>query len=113
MPFQHPFHVKLADALAAVPTPDGKLDAEVFIHGTLTMEIYTPKKIDLQQPHTRDEGYIVIAGSGFYVNENERVAFGPGDFLFAKAGARHRFEEFSDDFAAWVIFYGPIGGELI
>jgi hypothetical protein len=23
----------------------------------------------------------------------------------------HRFEEFSDDLAVWVIFYGPEGGE--
>ena len=23
----------------------------------------------------------------------------------------HRFEEFSDDFATWVMFYGPEGGE--
>jgi hypothetical protein len=27
------------------------------------------------------------------------------------AGVQHRFEEFSDDFATWVIFYGPEGGE--
>jgi len=24
----------------------------------------------------------------------------------------HRFEEFSNDFAVWVFFYGPEGGEL-
>jgi len=23
----------------------------------------------------------------------------------------HRFEQFSDDFEAWVFFYGPEGGE--
>jgi hypothetical protein len=23
----------------------------------------------------------------------------------------HRFEDFTDDFATWVIFYGPEGGE--
>jgi len=27
------------------------------------------------------------------------------------AGVTHRFEEFSDDFGAWVMFYGPEGGE--
>jgi len=30
-----------------------------------------------------------------------------GDLLFAAAHATHRFEDFSYDFAAWVIFYGP------
>ena len=27
-------------------------------------------------------------------------------------GVDHRFTEFSDDFAAWIVFYGPRGGEL-
>jgi hypothetical protein len=27
------------------------------------------------------------------------------------AGHVHRFESFSDDFAVWVFFYGPSGGE--
>jgi hypothetical protein len=26
-------------------------------------------------------------------------------------GCVHRFEEFSDDLAVWVMFYGPDGGE--
>lgn len=34
-----------------------------------------------------------------------------GDVLFAPAGIEHRFENFSDDFVTWVIFYGPVGGE--
>ena len=27
------------------------------------------------------------------------------------AGVTHRFEEFTDDLAVWVFFYGPEGGE--
>jgi mannose-6-phosphate isomerase-like protein (cupin superfamily) len=45
------------------------------------------------------------------VRGSERVKFVSGDLLFVPAGETHRFEEFSDDFAAWVIFYGPEGGE--
>ena len=30
----------------------------------------------------------------------------------AAAGVEHRFENFSDDFAVWVFFYGPEGGEV-
>jgi hypothetical protein len=33
------------------------------------------------------------------------------DALFARAGEPHRFEDCSPDFATWVIFYGPKGGE--
>ncbi len=96
--------------MAEVPTENGQMFKEMFAQGTLSVEIYRPEKVDLQQPHTRDEVYIVVAGSGFFVNENVRAAFSPGDFLFAKAGAAHRFDDFSDDFLVWVIFYGPEGG---
>jgi mannose-6-phosphate isomerase-like protein (cupin superfamily) len=40
-----------------------------------------------------------------------RHAFGPGDVLFVPAGVEHHFENFTDDLATWVIFYGPEGGE--
>jgi mannose-6-phosphate isomerase-like protein (cupin superfamily) len=43
---------------------------------------------------------------------DERQAFGAHDVLFAAAGVEHRFENFSDDFAVWVFFYGPDGGEV-
>jgi mannose-6-phosphate isomerase-like protein (cupin superfamily) len=39
------------------------------------------------------------------------VGFAVGDALFVAAGVEHRFENFSDDLAAWVAFYGPEGGE--
>ena len=40
-----------------------------------------------------------------------REQFEPGEALFVPAGDTHRFEDFSDDFAVWVVFYGPKGGE--
>ncbi len=83
----------------------------LFEHGTLSVEIYKPEKVDLQQPHTRDEVYIVISGTGEFLNDNVRTTFCPGDFLFVPAGVTHRFENFSDDFSTWVLFYGPEGGE--
>lgn len=82
-----------------------------FVHGTLSVEIYKPNKVDLQQPHERDEAYIVISGSGEFINGTERMFFKAGDFLFVPAYREHRFENFTDDFATWVLFYGPHGGE--
>ena len=101
----------LSDALALLPSPQGKQFATVFQHGTLLIEIYAPRGSDPQQPHTRDEAYVVIQGRGEFLCAETRQSFGPGDFLFAPAGVSHRFENFSEDFAVWVIFYGPEGGE--
>ena len=90
---------------------DPERSIELFRHGTLEVELYAPRGHDPQQPHTRDEVYIVLSGEGTFFDGRSRRAYGPGDFIFVAAGIEHRFEDFSDDFAAWVIFYGPEGGE--
>lgn len=89
----------------------GNLFQEVFGHGSLYVEVYKPDSVDLQQPHTRDEIYVIISGTGEFLVDTERTNFSPGDFLFVPAGVVHRFENFSDDFVTWVFFYGPEGGE--
>ena len=85
--------------------------SEVFAHGSLSVEIYAPRGHDPQQPHTRDEVYVVVAGSGKFYCDGETRDFAPGELLFAAAGVEHRFLDFSDDFVTWVLFYGPEGGE--
>ena len=100
-----------AQGLAKLPGPNGERYAELFRHGTLVVELYAPRGRDPQAPHARDELYIVIAGEGWFVNGDARHRFAPHDVLFVPAGVVHRFEDFSDDFAAWVVFYGPEGGE--
>ena len=99
--------VTFAEALARLPGPDGKRFATVLEHGELLVEIYAPRGRDPQQPHTRDELYVVVEGEGFFVNGDARDSFGPGDVLFVPAGVVHRFENFTDDLTVWVIFYGP------
>jgi len=89
----------------------GNLAAPVLAHGSMIVEHYAPRGVDTQQPHTRDELYVVIAGTGSFINGDARHPFGPGDVIFVPAGVVHRFEDFSADFATWVIFYGPEGGE--
>ena len=98
--------VSLAEALARLPGPGGARFAEVFAHGSLSAEIFAPRGSDTQQRHARDEIYVVIAGSGEFVNGESRHTFGPGDFLFVPAGVEHRFVNFTDDLVVWVIFYG-------
>ena len=105
--------VRLAarDALTRVPAPDGCAFAELYRHGSMSIEVYAPRGHDPQQPHTRDELYVVISGRGMFRCGERSFAFEPGDLLFVPAGIPHRFEGFGDDFATWVVFYGPEGGE--
>jgi len=91
--------------------PDGERFVEAFRHGTLVVELYAPLDRDPQQPHNRDEVYFVICGSGEFVVDGQRSPFAAGDALFVAAHVEHRFENFSADFSAWVVFYGPSGGE--
>jgi mannose-6-phosphate isomerase-like protein (cupin superfamily) len=104
--------VTVKEALDYLPGPKGERFAAVLEHGSLVVEIYAPRGHDPQTPHTRDEVYIVIGGSGYFVNGETREPFGAGDLLFVPAGITHRFEDFTDDLKVWVIFYGPEGGEL-
>ena len=105
------FISNIEDALALLPTTNGKRFTTVFEHGSLLVEIYAPRGTDPQKPHTRDEVYVVAAGSGQYLCGESRQPFGPGDLLFAAAGVEHRFEDFTNDLVLWVMFYGPAGGE--
>ena len=70
-----------------------------------------PHRTDPQQPHPRDEVYVIVSGTGRFLRGEEEVIFERGDVLFAAAGKFHRFVDFSQDFVAWVFFYGPEGGE--
>lgn len=107
---QHRFTV--TESLTLLPTADGQRFIELFKHGTLTVELYAPRGIDMQTPHSRDELYVIISGTGtFREGHYADVKFGQGDVFFVPAGVEHRFKDFSDDFATWVFFYGPEGGE--
>lgn len=99
----------VANGLEALTGHDERFRA-LFAHGSLVVEIYKPDGVDLQQPHSRDELYVVASGSGYFVNGDSRAPFEPGEVLFVPAGVEHRFAEFSDDLAVWVIFFGPKGG---
>ena len=78
----NPFHLTLAQALSRMPGPYGDHYAIMLERGTLEVGLYTPKVTDPQTPHTRDELYVVMRGSGWFRNGPDRVAFGPGDVLF-------------------------------
>lgn len=107
----NPNALTLPNALAALRADPDREFVVLFRHGSLIVEIYRPVGMDRQQPHDRDEVYVIASGTGWFVNGSERHGFEPGQVLFVAAGVEHRFEDFSNDFATWVMFYGPEGGE--
>ena len=102
----------VAAALEQLAAAGGPRFLTLFEHGSLQVELYAPRGHDPQQPHTRDELYVVAQGSGQFFNGETRRPVQPGDLLFVAAGRLHRFEDFTEDFAVWVMFYGPEGGEV-
>lgn len=114
------------EARAASIEP-GHLSALLMRYGSMQLRWYAPRREDHQVPHDRDEMYFVATGTAGFVRATEAVPFGeeealgmespervsvaPGDVLFVPAGTEHRFEDMSQDFGAWMVFYGPEGGE--
>ena len=104
-------HSSLKEASNYGSPPEGNLAVPIFSHGSMEAELYTPLQIDPQTPHSRDEIYIVAKGSGEFFNGQDTICVNEGSFIFVPAGVEHRFLNFTDGFAVWVIFYGPDGGE--
>ncbi len=100
-------HLAVSDAAARIQGADTVRSIPLFRHGTLLVKYYAPRGNDPQTPHTRDELYVVAQGHGIFFDGISRRPF----LLFAAAGTPHRFEEFTDDFGVWVMFYGPENGE--
>ena len=104
-------------ALAGLPTAPtarytrGAPFATVMASGTMRVEVFAPRGVDLQTPHTQDELYFVQCGTGEIVINGQRFDAAAGDAFFVAAHVEHRFENFSKDFVTWVVFYGPPGGE--
>jgi len=107
----------LADLLAKLPLPatakwpEGVWDTQAFARDDVTVLLFTPRGHDYQTAHSQDELYFVIRGKGTFVAGGKEFPFDPGDALFVPARVPHRFLNFTDDFAAWVVFWGPHYGE--
>ena len=80
-----------------------------FRRGTLEIGLYAPRGSDPQQPHTRDEVYVVVQGNGVFEAAGERKQFAAGDVLFVAAGVAHRFHDISEELRLIVVFAPPEG----
>ncbi len=97
--------------LSKLPLPsnekwkDGVSFTTAFSKGNFQIELFAPRGTDYQTPHEQDEFYIVVRGTAELIVETERFDCTAGDALFVAAGTEHHFENMSDDFATWVVFF--------
>jgi len=107
------FYASIEDAIRQLEEEEQNRFTVLMKHGTMSLEYYSPKKVDPQTPHKQDEIYIIASGEGLFFRDGETIRCKTGDVLFVPAKMEHRFENFSNDFATWVIFYGNEGGETL
>lgn len=99
------------ELLAKLPLPadekwkDGVPFLPAFVKSGFVLEFFAPRGTDYQTPHDKDEIYIIASGTAELAKENETTICKTGDAIFVTAGEKHHFENISEDFAAWVIFF--------
>ena len=104
--------IRLAEAQAGIPGPEGERAVMVLQRGTLDVALGLPLRPSQQTPHAQDEIYFIIRGRGMLIHESNRDPFESGDLLFVAAGTEHQFEDITEDLAVWRIFYGSRAGEI-
>lgn len=97
--------------LAKLPLPanekwkDGVFDVKAFKKENVSLVFFAPRGTDYQTSHAEDEFYFIVRGSGELSIGETHFACAVGDAFFVQANAPHRFENFTDDFATWAVFF--------
>jgi quercetin dioxygenase-like cupin family protein len=99
----------VADGFAGLR--EGRIFTTLLHRASLEVEFFKPIGVDDQQPHVKDEIYVITAGSSNFTWGTQKTPVETGDIIFVPAGVEHRFTGMSEDFSTWAIFYGPDGGE--
>ncbi len=97
------------DELLAAHGEAGALYHEFVREPSLSAGLYilpagTP---DPQQPHTEDEVYYIIGGSGQITVAAEERAVRAGSVVFVATGVEHRFHTITEDLTILVFFAPP------
>ena len=97
--------------VAALRAASGRPYLEFITVPDLSVGLYVlaPGQPDLQQPHTEDEVYYVVAGSGRVTVGDEERDVRVGSIVFVGAGVPHRFHDITSELTLLVAF-GPAEG---
>ena len=60
--------------------------------------------VDPQKPHDMDEVYVVLAGRGKFICEDETIDVAPGQTIYVPAHDEHRFFDITEDLEILVVF---------
>jgi mannose-6-phosphate isomerase-like protein (cupin superfamily) len=99
------------DLLNRLPLPatekwkEGVWDLEPFEKDGVKLVFFAPRGKDYQTFHDEDEFYFIARGSGKILIAGSTFEFSSGDVFFVEAGVEHRFEDFTEDFSTWAIFF--------
>jgi mannose-6-phosphate isomerase-like protein (cupin superfamily) len=84
---------------------EGVWDIEPFEKNGVKLVFFAPKNKDYQTFHEADEFYFIVRGQCEIVIGDERFSCAAGDVFFVPAKIPHRFENFTEDFATWAVFF--------
>jgi Cupin domain len=104
------YHITPEKALQHLRELNSEESAQLLELGSLTVRFYSPHGLDRQEPHTRDEVYVIASGSATFRCCGRDLRVNTGDVLTIPANYDHRFVDLTGDFATWVFVYGPEGG---
>jgi mannose-6-phosphate isomerase-like protein (cupin superfamily) len=73
--------------------------------GKVSLVFFAPRNTDYQTSHEGDEFYVIVRGKGCLIIGSDTFSCETGDAFFVPAKTPHHFENFTDDFATWAIFF--------
>lgn len=77
---------------------------EVLTEDLMSVELAQYPNPEPKQPHTEDELYVVLSGSGMAAVGDETYAIEEGDVVFVKQGVEHDFFDIEDEMTALIVF---------
>jgi mannose-6-phosphate isomerase-like protein (cupin superfamily) len=101
----------IEEMLKQLPLPgnekwtEGVWDLEPFEKGNVRLVFFAPRGADHQTYHDENEFYFIARGSADILIGSDRSSAVPGDTFYVPAEVLHHFENISDDFATWAVFF--------
>ena len=96
-------HYTIEEAISRLDKPKEEIFRKLLKKGIMKIEYYVPEKI--QKPFSRDQIFVVASGRSTYYRNGDRAPVKPSDLLFITTGTDFHFENFTDDFATWRMYY--------